>query len=455
MSRPPDPEWDVLDESRDPIPGDPYEVRAEATRLSRMAGTIHDQITLLRDIAGDENVGRFAEKLRETATGLRGDLGKVADRYEAVAGYLGHWADDLDACQSESLKALAKAKAAAPAAHAPVPHPPGHVDPGPGSASGPDAPTPEQRKAAHARDAAQVELAAAKRQLADIKQHRDDRASHWKQRIEDAEHDGLKDSRWDGFKDFVHQHAGLIKVLADICTWIVTGLVIASLLIPGLDIATGVLAAFMLGALAGHTALALSGDGSWMDVGLDIVAIATLRISTVVKGVMDTSVELSEGVASMLRAGSELEESATSAIKAATEGIDVLSRGNAGAFGRVWSSVSDWGVAVGKKFLAGGEKAVVENTEKLTRLAEQFPNSRLIPNALSRATGLTNAVRWSNGVANVADEFGHWSGGSDLINWMGNGFKGGPLHPEVEGDTAPRWDTFARLKELTTAEVGR
>ncbi|MEW2520171.1 hypothetical protein [Actinacidiphila alni] len=399
MSRPPDPEWDVLDESRDPIPGDPYEVRAEATRLSRMAGTIHDQITLLRDIAGDENVGEFAEKLRETATGLRGDLGKVADRYEAVAGYLGHWADDLDAAQGE--------------------------------------------------------LAAAKRQLADIKEHRDDRASHWKQRIEDAEHDGLKDSRWDGFKDFVHQHAGLIKVLADICTWIVTGLVIASLFIPGLDIATGVLAAFMLGALAGHTALALSGDGSWTDVGLDIVAIATLRISTVVKGVMDTSVELSEGVASMLRAGSEFEEGATSAIKAATEGIDVLSRGNPGAFGRVWSSVSDWGVAVGQKFLAGGEKAVVENTEKLTQLAEQFPNSRLIPNALSRATGLTNAVRWSNGVANVADEFGHWSGGSDLINWMGNGFKGGPLHPEVEGDTAPRWDAFARLKELTTADVGR
>ncbi|SFF12705.1 hypothetical protein SAMN05216251_108280 [Actinacidiphila alni] len=258
------------------------------------------------------------------------------------------------------------------------------MDPGPhpDAPGTPAAPTPEQRKAAHARDAAQGELAAARRQLADIKQHRDDRASHWKQRIEDAEHDGLKDSRWDGFKDFVHQHAGLIKVLADICTWIVTGLVIASLFIPGLDIATGVLAAFMLGALAGHTALALSGDGSWMDVGLDIVAIATLRISTVVKGVMDTSVELSEGVASMLRAGSEFEEGATSAIKAATEGIDVLSRGNPGAFG-------------------------------------------------------------------------HWSGGSDLINWMGNGFKGGPLHPEVEGDTAPRWDAFARLKELTTAEVGR
>jgi len=52
------------------------------------------------------------------------------------------------------------------------------------------------------------------------------------QKIEDTEHDKLKDSRWDGFKDFVHEHAGLIKVLADICTWVVTILVIASLSSP-------------------------------------------------------------------------------------------------------------------------------------------------------------------------------------------------------------------------------
>lgn len=459
MSRPPDYEWDVLDESRDPIPGDPHEVRTEATRLSKMAETIHGQITLLRDIAGDENVGKFAEKLRETATELRGDLGKVAHRYEAVAGYLGNWADDLDHCQSESLRALAKAKEAAPAARTPASQASGWVDPGahPGAHPGADhaPPTPQEQQADRARHVAHGELDAAKRQLADTKQRRDERGRHWKQRIEDVEHDGLKDSRWDGFKDFVHEHAGLIKVLADICTWVVTALVIASLFIPGLDIATGLLAALMLGALAGHTSLALSGDGSWLDVGFDILAIATLRVSSVMKGVMTTSVKLSEGVASMLRVGSEMEEGLSSAARAAAEAGDLVEEGTQSVSRQVWSSVSRWGTAVGQKFLAGGEKAVIENIERLSQLTEQFPNSRLIPNALSRATGLTNTIRWSNGIANVADEFGHWSGGSDLVNWMGNGFKGGILHPEVEGDTAPRWDPFGRLKELTTAEVGR
>jgi len=366
MSRPPDHEWDVLDESRDPIPGDPHEVRAEAVRLGRMAETIHSQITLLKDIAGDDNIGKYAEKLRETATELKGDLGTVAHRYEAVSGYLGHWADDLEDCQSESLKVLARAQQAAPAAHTPDPKP---------SAAAADAdhqPTPQEQQAARAKDLAQGELAAAKRQLDVVKHRRDERGRHWMQKIEDTEHDKLKDSRWDGFKDFVHEHAGLIKVLADICTWVVTILVIASLLIPGLDILPIVFGGLILTAMAGHTLLALSGDGSWMDVGLDIVAIATLRISTVIKGVMDTSVALSEGVASMLRAAPEFEEGAAGMIKAASESADTASGTVLGLFGRSWSAVADWGSAVGTKFLAGGERAVVENAEKLRALAEEF-----------------------------------------------------------------------------------
>ena len=65
MSRPPDYEWAVLGEGQDPIPGDPYEVRAEATRIGKMAQTIHDQINLLKDIAGDDNVGKFADKVKD------------------------------------------------------------------------------------------------------------------------------------------------------------------------------------------------------------------------------------------------------------------------------------------------------------------------------------------------------------------------------------------------------
>lgn len=448
MSRPADAEWAVLDESEDPVPGDPYEIRTEATRLGKMASTIQDQITLLKAIAGDENIGKFADTLRDTATDLRDGLEKVSTRYEHVSNYLGHWADDLDQCQSESLKALAKAQAVATTALAPD----AKADPGA------PAPTPaeKQQQAAdkHAKEVAQGELSAAKTQLARVKDHRDDRARHWMQKIEDTEHDGLKDSRWDTFKDIVHEHAELIKLLADVCTWIVTILVVASFLIPGLNVATFVLAGFMLAALAGHTSLALTGDGSWIDVGLDIVALATLGSTKFLVTGLKASTEFAEATAAALRGG--MDEVAPGVLRTVVENSDDLAETvGRNLVKRFSSSLEKYGKAVGTKFLHAGENEAVESMTTLRALAEEFPDTRLFPNALARGASTLNAIRVSNAAANVVDEFGHWAGGSDMINWIGNGFAGGVFEPELEGDTSPRWDTFGRLKELTTQEVGR
>ncbi len=464
MSRPPDHEWSVLGESTDPVPGDPHEVRDESTRLGKMAATIRDQIRLLRDIAGDENVGRFADKLTDAATELRGDLKAVAERYEEVAGYLGHWAGDLDYAQSESLKALAKAQQAAPGAHRTV------TDP---SSDPHHKPTEEEQRqhtaAKKAKEAAQGDLEAAQRQVQAAKDYRDERGKHWMQKIEDSEHDGLKDSHWDDIKNFIHEHAGWIKVFADVCTWVATILVIASLFIPGLNIGAAILLPLLLAALLGHTALALSGDGSWLDVGMDVFAIATLGMGEVAAGGLESVTDIAEGTARGMEAGGEAEEIGTGVAKAgvdasseAGDAADVVSKGLGT---RVSEAFSSYSKGVWQAFKAGGDREAAEHIAKLRELADQFPDNILIKSAADVGQLHLNQLRVINTAANVADELGHWGGGvPDTGHFISNAFSGhisdeghSWANPNVEApgenplDHAHGWN---RLKELTTVEVG-
>jgi len=438
MGRPPDSEWAVLDEPSDPIPGSPYDIRAEGTRLGRFAQLLHEQIGLLKDLAGDDSIGKYADKIRESSSEITDDLGKLATRYESVSGYLNGWAGDLEGFQADSLKPLAQAQAAAPLANQP------EMSATPGSQP---PPTPAQQAkataAAKAKTTAQGEVAAAIRQLAGIKSNRDTRGKYWMQKIEDAEHDGLKDNDgwWDDIKDFIHNHAGWIKLLADVATWVATALLLAALLIPGFDIGAAVLLGIMAVALAGHTALALSGDGSWTDVALDVFAMVTVGLGAEAKAGLETGSEFGDIVAGLLGDGGEGAEGA--------EGAE----GSSG----LWSSVADWGKAVGSKFMSAGEKELVEYTEKFTDLAEQFPDSKLFPMLLKEGATVTNQVRAINGAATIVDEMGHWLGGSDTVNFMANlvdGDGGSLSDPNVEGTFAPSAEWFTKLKELTTVGIG-
>lgn len=89
-------------------------------------------------------------------------------------------------------------------------------------------------------------------------------------------------TNWNSFISWVHEHAGTLKWIADRCSIIATvlsGVALAISWIPGLD----ALSPFLLGAAAGltgmalvcHALLACSGDGSLVDVALDLVALAT------------------------------------------------------------------------------------------------------------------------------------------------------------------------------------
>ncbi|MFI9100745.1 putative T7SS-secreted protein [Streptomyces fildesensis] len=278
MARPTD--WHPLADL-DPVPGDVHAIRDESTRLGKLATTIQDQVARLRAIGSDTSKlkGQYADELRSKSRDLAGKLAKTHDRYSEVSGHLKSWSDDLDGCQSQSVTALHSAQDAQRRIDAH--RPPEHPATAPGTAPPPQ-PTPEEQAADAARGAALhraiEDLDAARQKLHQATGHRDERAKHWRGQIEKAIDDGVHDSTWDKFKDFVDKHSRLLNDLANALSWIATGLAVLALFIPGVNIIAFLALAFTVGTLLTHVGLALAGDGNWFDVGLDLLAIATFGV---------------------------------------------------------------------------------------------------------------------------------------------------------------------------------
>jgi len=254
------------------VSGEPDRITDEARRLRDMATEMRSQISRLRAIGDDDNKGRFADTLRTSAADLAGQLEKTVGRYQRVAGALFSWAPELAHAQTESVRALEKAKAAEAtrAANTVIRALPRPNDPPPTPAE-----QARERRRDSALDAADRDLAAARRQLDDAVKHAQHKGRHFAGRIKDAIEDDVKDSWWDNVKDWVDRHAEVIKLVTKILGYVVTALAIVALFIPGLNIAVLVLSGLLL---LGQTLLAASGNGSWADVGLTVFALATFGL---------------------------------------------------------------------------------------------------------------------------------------------------------------------------------
>lgn len=95
--------------------------------------------------------------------------------------------------------------------------------------------------------------------------------------IKEASDDKLKNRRFDGFRQWVHDNADLLRLIADALTFIATIVIVAVLLLSNhagwmVLVSMGL----TLAAMAIHTTLAAQGDGSWVDVGLDAFALLTM-----------------------------------------------------------------------------------------------------------------------------------------------------------------------------------
>lgn len=364
-------DWEPLAET-DPVPGDPVEVRQLSRELKDIARTIQEQTEKLRTMCSDEFWDAdAAKKFDHTAQDRAKELGKVYDRYHAAATALDGYVPTLESEQAQTLTlrtAALELRDARDAAQRRLDHDdaqPDDADPRPG----------------HDLDAQAVsdywaELRALQQRAAACAAAVHDAARRAADSLDDViHHDGLKDGWTDHVKQWIHEHADIIGLIADIAGWIATICGTLALFVGWIPIIGQALAA-VLGAIAlvatlvslvCHLALLWSGDGGFLDVVLDIVGVLTF-------GVGRAATSGIKGAVSALRASGKMASAAegvvvrisakggtvSQAVKSALTHGDL---GEAAALSGVRKSLlKGWmGNEIGKlgQFGPGGVKAMV------------------------------------------------------------------------------------------------
>ena len=112
MGRPTD--WHALDLDKDPVPGDPYEVRTLAKTLGDFADDVDAALRSIRGLAGDSVllgwIGLSGDAFRQQYGDLPKDLDKLENSYRLASGALGDYWPQLEHAQAQADKALSDAQ---------------------------------------------------------------------------------------------------------------------------------------------------------------------------------------------------------------------------------------------------------------------------------------------------------------------------------------------------------
>jgi hypothetical protein len=270
-------DWYHFGYDNDPLPGDPWAVSSQAGAYRDVASAIDDQVRVLHQIAESHDwvgvKGSYAGALAEAAREMGDELAKIQGRFDTVASQLRTWQPVLEEGRTTTWNLLIQAENAQSDLDR-------NPAPGPLADDATDDDKTKHDDARKKHDSAAGDLTDAKTKFRTAMEHIHSVASSVAKAIKDASDDNVKDSWWDSHvRKWIHDHADLLKLIADVCTWIATGLLIAALFLSGAGLLL-LLAAIATGvALLIHTALAAQGDGSWLDVALDVIALATMGTS--------------------------------------------------------------------------------------------------------------------------------------------------------------------------------
>ncbi|MGH3295754.1 MAG: hypothetical protein ACRDP7_28540, partial [Trebonia sp.] len=311
------------------------EVAALGQRLAATADEINSAAQRLRTMCTDTFWDSGAgEAFRARSVATAGKLAAAFDRYQAAAIAIGsnpadsapstgkrpNYAGALDQAQALSLRALTPAQDAATTQQitltrlrteygpslsplALVPGASGHLPPVvalgplPAGALG-DADTVDIAALVRQYNTAADTITAARSTLTRATEIRDAAAANAAALIDSAiSSDGLADSAWDRFTNFIDEHAGLISAVSSIAGWVATVTGTLALLVGWIPIVGQALAA-VLGTVAlaasvvaflSDVLLKIGGKGSWADLALDTIAVASFGLGRAAVGAVKDS----------------------------------------------------------------------------------------------------------------------------------------------------------------------
>lgn len=262
------------------LPGNPGIVSDSAASYRGTASAIEDAATRIRSLASESATAKSeaVRALSENAGDLADRLEKLHERYAVAGSALTVYADALATVKERSrANAIRYNDALAAQRHAEerIAH---YV------AMQRSLHDAEQMEYAaervtfwiKERNDARVDVQEAINRHNQIEHDRDGAADAAKDQIKDViDSDGLNDSWWDNVKGWVAENAEFLKTLKDALGWIATGLSLLSFVFP-------VLAPFALAAAALTAGLSLllaaSGEISWLEFGLDALALVTAGV---------------------------------------------------------------------------------------------------------------------------------------------------------------------------------
>lgn len=262
-------EWHLVGHDTDPVPAGEGDVDVVAREMQSRADAARDVKDVLKGLADlDGWKGDAAEVFAQKAEEALDNLGKVVERYDAVADALSSWGDAVGDARTATWNALQDAEAAQQTVAAnPETTPTGDEDL-----------TPAQESANDRRSGAQDDLARARRALDDAMADLDSAADRAKDAIGDAA-DKWDDGMFSGLKNWIREHADIIDLIVTILE--VVAIVLAVVLLVAVVFftapfwlvaaAVAVSAAILVGTIM--LAAADTGKRDWGDVGMAVLGL--------------------------------------------------------------------------------------------------------------------------------------------------------------------------------------